>query len=183
MRSALAVLLALTVPAAAAAQDDPLRSLARGVGELRSDAGQSYARLRLLEQSLLGRDDGARITIRQRSAVDPFFRLVGVSYAIDGQPMVVDRGDALREPLEIYDGVLAPGEHTLSVVLRYRGEGHGVVGYLPGYRFVVRSSCRIVVPNRGRLDVVVRPYTRDPTVPYTERLQIEYEARERPRDE
>lgn len=63
------------------------------------------------------------------------------------------------------------------MVLRYEGDGHGVIGYLPGYRFLVRSSHQFTVPTEGRLDLRVRPFTRGPMAPYTERLAIEYEER------
>jgi hypothetical protein len=33
-----------------------------------------------------------------------------------------------------------PGDHTLSVVLQYRGHGYGIFSYLKGYSFKVRSS-------------------------------------------
>lgn len=184
MRTTLWLGLALVATAApASAQvDPPIRSLSRDLSELRADVGRSYAHLRLLEEELLGRADGARVTIRQASAVDPFFRLVSATYALDGQALgATRRGDQLTEPILIHDGIVGPGEHTLSVVLRYEGDGHGVVGYLPGYRFVLRSSHAVTIPRDGSLELTVRPYTRPMTVPFAERLGVEYEARERPR--
>ncbi|MCB9595382.1 MAG: hypothetical protein H6719_21865 [Sandaracinaceae bacterium] len=181
MRVAWLGLLLLLVPSVASAQSDPLRALSRNIGELRSDAGQSYAHLRLLEEQLLGRTNGARVTIRQVSRVDPFFRLVSATYALDGHELITRQGDELTDPLDVHEGIVGPGTHTLSVVLRYEGDGHGVVGYLPGYRFVVRSSHTVTIPAEGALELTVRPFTRAPTVPFTERLGIEYEARELPR--
>ncbi|MEZ4340656.1 MAG: hypothetical protein R3B82_28885 [Sandaracinaceae bacterium] len=172
----------LAIAAPASAQNEPLRVLARDLSELRAEVGRSHAHLRLIEEQLLGRADGARVTIRQSSAVDPFFRLVRATYALDGQPLGAPRtGDQLTEPLTIHDGIVGPGEHTLSVVLRYEGDGHGLLGYLPGYRFVLRSSHVITIPREGALELTIRPYTRAMTVPFEERLGVEYEARERPR--
>jgi len=181
MRTLLLAALVLC-PLRAAAQDTPLRALARDLSELRAEVGRSHAHLRLLEEELRGRADGARVTIRQASAVDPFFRLVSATYALDGHPLGLPRrGAALAEPILVHDGVVGPGPHTLSVVLRYEGDGHGVVGYLPGYRFVLRSSHALAIPREGALEITVRPFTRSMTVPFAERLGVEYETRERPR--
>lgn len=172
----------LAVAAPASAQSEPLRALSHDLSELRAEVGRSHAHLRLIEEELLGRADGARVTIRQASAVDPFFRLVRATYALDGHVLGGSRSGAeLTEPILVHDGIVGPGTHTLSVVLRYEGDGHGVIGYLPGYRFVLRSSHVITIPREGALELTIRPFTRAMTVPFDERLGVEYEARERPR--
>lgn len=186
MRSLTLAVLALTflfAPRSAQAQHEQaqperLRTLSNDTAQLRADVGQSYRRLLALQNQMFGEDLGARVTIRQESAVDPFYRLEQITYALDGQTLLSRSGDEIVEPLEIHDGIVGPGDHTLTVVLRYVGEGHGVIGYLPGYRFVMRSAYQFTVPSSGRLDLRVRPYTRGPMVPYTERLAIEYEADE-----
>lgn len=175
MRPLLALLL-LLAPVPASAQQDDLQRLSRGTAELRSDVGQSHARLRLLEEQLLGRMDGARLTVTQASAVDRLFRLERATYALDGHVVLDRAGGDLVEPLTIYDGVIAPGEHTLSVVLRYRGDGLGVASYVSGYRLTLRSSYVVSAPREGDVEVTVRPFTRPMTVPYEERLRVEYET-------
>ena len=180
----LVALAALLAPAPARAQhSERLRQLQRDTAELRADVGESYRRLMGLTEEIFGDGIGARVTISQESRVDPFFRLVQVTYALDGQTLMTREGADVVEPLEIYDGAIGPGDHTLSVVLRYVGEGHGVIGYLPGYRFTMRSAYQFTAPSDGRLDLTVRPFTRDATVPYTERLGIRFEADERENDD
>ena len=173
----LLVLLVWLVPATASAQQDDLRRLSRDTAELRAEVGRSHARLRLLEEQLLGRVDGTRLTITQASAVDRLYRLDRATYAIDGAVVLDRSGSELTEPLTIYDGVISPGEHTLSVVLRYVGDGFGVATYVDGYRFVLRSSYVISTPREGDVEVTVRPFSRPMTVPFEERLRVEYETR------
>lgn len=169
----------LSIPALARAQGaessaDALRRLGRGAGELRADAGQSYRRLMAIRNQLLG-EDGARVTITQESALSPLYRTLSVSYALDGQPILrrVAGEGRLEEPLSVLDGVLGPGEHVLTVILEYQGQN--VVGYLPGYRFEVRSTYSFTVTDVGHVRLRVRPYTLGPLVPFTRRLDIEFE--------
>lgn len=184
--AALVLALGLSCPLMASAQvagevdADALRSLERRTGELRSEVNQSYLRMRVLADDVLGGDVGGRVILEQVDATGPLFRLVAVSYSLDGQPLRVERDPSgalgTEDPFAIFDGPLSPGEHTLSVVLRYEGDGLGVAGYMPGYRFVVRSSYSFVAPRRGEpLRIRVRPYTRGALVPYTDRLRIEYQ--------
>jgi len=74
------------------------------------------------------------------------FRLVRIEVSLDGEVgfrraddhlLPKERQLPLAENLE-----LAPGEHTLEVVLGFRGAGTGVFSYLAGYSFTVRSSHR-----------------------------------------
>jgi len=168
-------LLTICAPGRVEAQGSPLRALAGDTAELSADVGESYRRLMALGARVFGEGLGARVTIAQASEVDPFYRLMHVGYALDGEPLMSRAGGDVREPFVVYEGILGPGDHTLSVVLRYVGDGHRVVGYLPGYRFTMRSAYTFTVPTEGHVDLRVRPYTRGPLVPYADRLAIEYE--------
>jgi hypothetical protein len=81
---------------------------------------------------------------------------------------------------DIYDGLMTPGDHRLSVVLRYVGEGGEVVRYLEGYHFQVRSSYAFSAPPGQRTNVTVRTFERGIDVPYSERLSLEYDRRVSP---
>lgn len=76
MRSILLVAAALAVwtPTPACAQETTLRDLACDTAALRADVGESYRRLMALSNRVFGDGDGARITITEESAVDPFYR-------------------------------------------------------------------------------------------------------------
>jgi len=76
-----------------------------------------------------------------------------------------------------------PGEHTLSIILQYRGHGYGIFSYLKGYSFKTRSS-RTFSVNEGKaikLQVVgyekggvTTPLEQRPGVRYIENVS-EYE--------
>lgn len=164
--------------ARAAELEDQLRTLQRGTSELRAQVGESHRRLAVIAMRLFDRVDGARVTIRHRNEVGPFYRLLSVTYAIDGQP-VFHRSDdtgalGRSAELEIHDGILPPGEHTLSVVLRYVGDGGEVLSYLEGYRFAVRSSHSFVGVAGQETRLEIRTFQRSPEVPYEQRLGVAY---------
>ena len=41
---------------------------------------------------------------------------------------------------EVFNGSIVPGNHTLSVLMVYQGNGYGVFSYLKGYKFNVHDS-------------------------------------------
>lgn len=159
--------------------EEQLRSLQRGTQELEADVGNSYRRLAAISMSIFENVDGARVTITQDNAVGPFYRLVSATYAIDGATVFHRRDESgalgARDALEIHDGTLAAGEHTLSVVLRYVGDGGELVRYLEGYRFTVRSSHAFVAEPGQRTRIELRTFTRGPDVPYEQRLGVAFE--------
>jgi hypothetical protein len=165
--------------AQAEAMEEQLRTIQRGTRELRADVGESYLRLSAIEMSIFERVDGARITITHANDVGVLYRLVEVSYAIDGESVFHrrDESGALgRMPsIEVHDGIVRPGDHTLSVVLRYVGDGREIVRYLEGYRFVVRSSHSFVAPPGQHTRVSIRAFERSADVRYEERLGLGYE--------
>lgn len=165
--------------AAADALEDQLRTLQRGTRELNADVGASYRRLAAIRMDLFDRVDGARLTVTQENAVGPFYRLVEATYSIDGESVFHrrDESGALGRSgqLEVHDGVLSPGDHTLSVVLRYVGDGGEVIRYLEGYRFTVRSSHSFVAPPGQHTRVEIRTFERSVDVPYEHRLGLGYD--------
>lgn len=177
-------LLALAWPSTTLAQSPPepaddLRRLSRAAQELRADVGQSYRRLAAIATRLRGDDDAARFTITHRDEVGPFYRLVEITYALDGVQLVHRRdesGALARHRVEVHDGLLRPGDHTLSVVLRYVGEGGELISYLRGYRFAVRSSHAFMAPPGRHVRLEVRAFTRGPDVPYEDRLGVSFRA-------
>ena len=152
-----------------------LRGLGRGVGELRAGAGQSYLRLMALSERLFGNTDSGRLTVVHENGVGPFYRLIEVTYSIDGEAVYHERDEsgALGQgALEIHDGVLSPGEHQLAVVLRYVGDGGPVVTYVGGYNFRVSSSHSFLVSPGRRVALRLRTFTQGPEVPYEDRLGL-----------
>jgi hypothetical protein len=115
------------------------------VNELKEKIFQSKTRLAILKESVLSSSiAGAEAQILHRNEMGSSFRLEKVSYSLDGTPVrsLVDQDGDLdgKEEIEILNGPIVPGNHTVSVVMTYRGNGFGIFSYLKGYVFNLRSS-------------------------------------------
>ncbi len=115
------------------------------VNELKEKIFQSKTRLAILKESVLSSSiAGAEAQILHRNEMGSSFRLEKVSYSLDGTPIrsLVDQEGDLdgKEEIEILNGPIVPGNHTISVVMTYRGNGFGIFSYLKGYVFNLRSS-------------------------------------------
>lgn len=115
------------------------------VSELKERVFRSKARLNLLRETVLhGVIAGSRAIVVHRNEMGGSFRLVKAVYSIDGKQVYAqsDNTGALddKKEFEVYSGSVVPGDHTVSVVLEYRGHGYGLFPYLQGYTFSVRSS-------------------------------------------
>jgi hypothetical protein len=159
--------------------EERLRALRREGQALRSEVGVSYRRLAAIEMSMSERVEGARVTITHRNDAGPMYRLVEVSYTLDGEQVFHHRDESgalgRSRSVEVHDGVLRPGEHTLSIVLRYVGDGGEVLRYLEGYRFTVRSSQAFVAPPGQHTRVQIRVLERGYDAPYQHRLELGFD--------
>lgn len=122
-----------------------ITQLRRRVNDLKEKIFQSKVRLNMLKSSILDTGiAGAEIQLMHRNEMGSSFKLEKVSYSLDGRPIYqdVDREGSLdeREEIPILDGPIPPGNHTVSVVMVYRGHGYGIFSYLEGYVFKLRSS-------------------------------------------
>ena len=115
------------------------------VNTLKEKIFRSKTRLAILKESVLSSSiAGAEAQLLHRNEMGSSFKLEKVSYSLDGTPVrsLVDRDGDLddKEELEILSGPIVPGNHTISVVMTYRGNGYGIFSYLKGYVFNLRSS-------------------------------------------
>ena len=122
-----------------------LRDLEDRVNRLKEQIFRSKARLSLLAETVLDRKiAGAKSVIIFRNEMGGSYRLNKAIFLLDGGPIFSksDQGGSLaeREVIDLFDGPVMPGDHTLSVVLHFRGHGYGIFSYLKGYSFKVRSS-------------------------------------------
>ncbi|MEM9193514.1 MAG: hypothetical protein AAGF12_30345 [Myxococcota bacterium] len=154
-----------------------LRALSADVAAVRADAFTSYARLRSLWDQLYEDRSFARATITQEDRTGALFDLVSVEYALDGVVIFqrsFEPGTAPEE-LAIYDGGIAPGSHTLTVLLRYLGDG---LPYMSGYRTTVRSRHTVEAAGQRRLELRVRPYAAGgPTESFEDRVRVVFQER------
>lgn len=129
----------------AAPTDIRLRSLEQKVDALKEQAWRVKARVGMLKEAVLGGGIGARATITHLNKMGGSFRMSRLIYALDGQQIFsrIDEDTSKLNDLksvEIFSGPIAPGNHTISVLIEYHGNGYGVFAYLKGYKFTVRSS-------------------------------------------
>lgn len=166
-----------------------LRDLEDRINRLKEQIFRSKARLSLLAETVLDRKiAGSKASIVFRNEMGGSFRLVKATFLLDGGPIFnkSDENGSLseRESIDLFDGPVMPGDHTLSVVLHYRGHGYGIFSYLKGYSFKTRSS-RTFTVNEGKsvnLEIVgfekggvTTPLEERPAVRYVENV-AEYEA-------
>ena len=140
-----------------------LKDLEDRVNRLKEQIFRSKARLSLLAETVLDRKiAGAKAIISFRNEMGGSFWLTKATFLLDGGPILnkTDEGGNLaeRDVIELFDGPVMPGDHTLSVVLQYRGHGYGIFSYLKGYSFKVRSSRTFTVGEGKAIKVeVVEP--------------------------
>jgi hypothetical protein len=124
-----------------------IKELETKVNDLKEKVFQSKSRIVLLRETVLsGNLAGSRAMIVHRSDGGPAYKLRAAIYSLDGNRIFseVDDDDSLadRTVFDVYDDAIRPGNHTLSVNLKYQGSGYGIFPYFEGYSFDVRSSCQ-----------------------------------------
>lgn len=122
-----------------------LKGLEQRVDELKEKIFRSKARLNLLKETVLhGVIAGSRAIVLHRNEMGGSFRLIKAVFAMDGQQVFAKSDDSgslgEKDEFEIFNGSIVPGNHTVSALLVYQGNGFGIFSYLRGYKFTVRSS-------------------------------------------
>ncbi len=122
-----------------------VRSLEEKVNALKEKVFKSKARLVLLRETVLeGVISSARAVITHRNDMGSSFRLLEMSYSLDGENLLFKTmdsdTDSRGKEVELFSGSIPAGTHNLSVVLVYRGHGHGLFTYLDAYQFKIKSS-------------------------------------------
>lgn len=118
------------------------------VDDLKEKVFQSKTRVVLLRETLLsGNAAGARAVIVHKSDLGSAFKLREALYALDGAKIFgqVDKNGSLADKtaFEVYNGAISPGNHKLSITLKYQGSGYGLFSYFEGYDFTLRNSCTV----------------------------------------
>lgn len=159
-----------------------LKGLEQRVNELKERIFRSKARLNLLKETVLhGVIAGSRSVIRHVNEMGSSFRLVKLVYAIDGAQIYAkaDESGSLdgKRKFDVFNGSIVPGNHTISVLMIFRGHGYGIFTYLKGYRFTVRASYAFTAAE-GRQNVInVRAYEKgNATTELKDRPAIKFEA-------
>ena len=158
-----------------------LRKLEQRVQELKEQAWRIKARVGMLKEAVLGGGIGARASIKHENKMGGSFRLVKVLYALDGTQIYSKADDTGKldemKNFDVLSGPIAPGNHTLSVLIIYRGWGFGVFEYLKKYKFTVRSSHTFTVAEGKLTDITVVGYERGgATTPMEKRPAIDFKV-------
>jgi hypothetical protein len=157
-----------------------LKDLEDRVNRLKEQIFRSKARLSLLAETVLDRKiAGAKAVISFRNEMGGSFRLNKATFLLDGGPIFnkgSNSGDILEQKeINLFDGPVMPGDHTLSVVLHYKGHGYGIFSYLKGYAFKTRSSYTFTVGEGKLLNLQIVGFEKGGvTTPLEERPAIRY---------
>lgn len=157
-----------------------LKKLEQRVQSLKEQAWRVKARVGMLKEAVLGTGVGARVAILHDNRMGGSFRLIKVIYALDGQQIFAE-ADTQRlidqKKFDILSGPIAPGKHTISVVLVYRGHGYGVFEYLKKYRFTVKSSHTFEIAEGKLTQITVVGYERGGvTTPLEKRPAVDFKV-------
>jgi hypothetical protein len=130
---------------------------------------------------VLGGGIGARASIKHENKMGGSFRMVKVLYALDGTQIFSKSDDTGKldesKAFDVLSGPIAPGNHTLSVLIIYRGHGFGVFEYLKKYKFTVRSSHTFTVAEGKMTDITVVGYERGgATTPMEKRPAVDFKV-------
>jgi hypothetical protein len=126
--------------------DLKIKGIEEKVNDLKEKIFRTKSRLLLLQETVLGGDisSSAKAVIFHVNEMSSAFVLESAAYSLDGASIFakVDNGGDLadKESFEIFNGLIVPGNHQISVRLNYRGHGYGLFSYLDGYRFRAESS-------------------------------------------
>ena len=115
-----------------------LRDLEQRVDELKDQIRRSHTRLALLSDTIIGGGGaGSRAEVSFENEMSSAFRLVRALFVLDGQVQYQRADDtgalADQKNIPIFSGSVPAGDHTVSVLLNFQGNGYGVFTYLRGY--------------------------------------------------
>lgn len=159
------------------------KELKSRTSQLSRSVKNSEARLKSLARNVIeGKLGRSACEIIFQNEMGSSFKLIRATFALDGAPIFsqTDESGGLgaRREIELFNGSIVPGEHTLSVSLEYRGHGYGIFSYLKGYRFKVRSSHTFKIPESKRAKLRVVGHEKgEPNTPLEERPDVRYVER------
>ncbi len=163
-----------------------LRALEERVDALKDQIRRSHTRLALLSDTIIGGGAaGSRAEIDYQNEMSSAFSLRRVVFVLDGQIQYsrADETGALadQKQIPIYSGSLPPGDHTLSVLLEFQGNGYGVFSYLRGYKFNLKNSHSFTAVEGKTLSITASSYEQGGvTTPLEQRPAIVWHEKVQP---
>ena len=140
-----------------------VRELETQIDDLKERVFRSKSRIALLRETVLAENlAGSRAVVSYENDLGRSYSIERVIFSLDGSQVYSEAspagGFARSEPVEVFSGPMAPGTHTISVVLSLRGSGYGVFSYAEGYAFDLRFSCQFPAEQGRTTLVTVRSY-------------------------
>lgn len=173
-------------PATVKPEDMPtavrMRRLEQQTQALKEKAWQLKVRVQMLKEQMLGGGVGAQALIAHSNEMGSSFRLIKISYSLDGTQVLVRTDDAGEDlyktkSFDVFAGPIAPGNHTLTATATYRGHGYGVFAYLTKYTFTARGNSSFTAAEGKITKVDCRAYEKGgPTTPLEKRPALECKA-------
>ncbi|MFA5624382.1 MAG: hypothetical protein WC966_04935 [Bradymonadales bacterium] len=137
-----------------------LREVGTRVDTLKEDTFSTKSRLLLLREEVLRRSvSGSRLILVHKNTMKWPYKMVQMSYAVDRESKFsrVDPSGALDDIKNevIYDAMMAPGSHFLTVQYVYRGNMLGVFRYMNEYSFKVEAGYAFVLEEGKATELTV----------------------------
>ena len=163
-----------------------LRDLEQRVDELKDQIRRSHTRLALLSDTIVGGGSaGSRAEIAFDDEMSSAFSLRRAVFVLDGAIQYSRQDDtgalADQKEIPIFNGSVPPGDHTISVLLNFQGNGYGVFTYLRGYKFDVKSSHSFTAVEGKTLSITATALEKGGvTTPLEQRPAIEWHEKVQP---
>ena len=157
-----------------------LRDLEQRVDDLKEQIRRSHTKLSLLSDTVLsGSSSGSRAELSFQNDMSSAFKLIKLLVVLDGavQANKIDETGALSDQkrIPIFSGSVPPGDHTISVLAQFQGNGYGVFSYLKGYKFELRSNHSFTAAEGKTLNLDIIAYEKgDATTDISQRPAIRY---------
>lgn len=157
-----------------------LRDLEARVDELKDQIRRSHTRLALLSDTIMsGGAAGSRSEIVFHNEMSSAFKLVRALIVLDGAIQYNRQDDtgalADQKEIPVFTGSIPPGDHTVSVVLTFQGNGYGVFTYLRGYKFEEKGSHSFTAVEGKTITVGVTAFEKGGvTTPLEQRPKLEF---------
>jgi hypothetical protein len=161
-----------------------MRRLEQKTQALKERAWQLKARVAMLKEQMIGGGVGAQAIITHTSDMGSSFRILRLSYSLDGTEIFVrsdEEGETLYKTtsFDVFTGPISPGSHSLVATAVYRGHGFGVFNYLSQFTFTVKAPQTFIVGEGKVTKVACKGYEKgNATVAIEKRAAIECKVSE-----
>ncbi len=122
-----------------------LNDLETDVNLLKEKVFRSKARLSTLHETLVSGKaiQGAKLSLFHKNDLT-HFEVKSVIYHLDGASLYAKAdidGDLSKEKsIQLYNKIIIPGYHLISIIVKLEVKGYGVFSYAKGYQFQLKAS-------------------------------------------